>query len=257
MKTREELENAINGSPLFSIDRDRDSELFHAEELKFLKYLVEYVERTRKPWDIELIGYSGIWHVAKNCTKPNAYTSEKGSFSHYFNRALTHAINHEKVKECQLQKQNIFGNISISGEDWTEGSELLDMIADTKTDPPDEKIINENMIKYLVNLINPVFRIQQERTKKLLSKLLTIRLAEILLSVYSEIEIIQKTVFVDTEILSGYIGGGELPTAKQIAAKENTTEQQASRTINRFLEKLMENDKFSEICTYMKVGGAV
>jgi hypothetical protein len=66
---------------------------------------------------------------------------------------------------------------------------------------------------------------------------------------------LEELVFVDSGILSVYMNGGELPSARQIAVMYNTTEQQASRTINRFWEKLMKNDKFLESCAYMKIGG--
>jgi hypothetical protein len=238
MRTKEELEDLINGSSLFSIDRIKDKELFVIEERKFLSDLVEFMALIRK--DFTDIG-SEIILTAKACIK--AYKQEKGEFLNYFNHALKTALIKEKVKEAKLHENLVSGDAKI-----------FDIIA-TTDDSPEDKVVSTDMARYIVRIVNFVFKIQQERTKALLSKLLTLKLLEALLFVYSEAEVLEELVFVDFGILSVYKNGGELPSARQIAVMYDTTEQQASRTINRFWEKLMKNDKFFESCAYMKIGG--
>jgi hypothetical protein len=83
MRTRDELENLINGSPLFSIDRVADGELFAVEERRFLNDLAELMSITRK--DFAEVGFE-IIQTAKACIK--AYKADGGVFLHYFNVAL-------------------------------------------------------------------------------------------------------------------------------------------------------------------------
>lgn len=247
MRTREELENLINGSSLFLIDRVKDTELFVAEERKFLSDLVGLMSLVRR--DFADIG-SEIILTAKACIK--AYKRENGAFLNYFNHALKTALVKEKIKEAKLREKLVYGDAPIRGKG--EDDKVFDLIAVTD-DSPEDKIVSAEMVRYIVRIVNLVFKIQQERTKALLSKLLTVKLLDALLFVYSEAEVLEELVFVDSGILSVYMNGGELPSARQIAVMYNTTEQQASRTINRFWEKLMKNDKFLESCAYMKIGG--
>jgi hypothetical protein len=94
MKTREELENLINGSPLFSIDRARDVELFATVEMHFLNDLAELMRTTRK--DFSEIGFE-IIQTAKACIK--AYKSDGGAFLHYFNSALKRTLLTAKARQ--------------------------------------------------------------------------------------------------------------------------------------------------------------
>jgi len=245
MRTKEELENLINGSSMFSIDRAIDTELFIIEERKFLLDLVELMALIRK--DFADIG-SEIILTAKACIK--AYKRENGAFLNYFNHALKTALIKEKTREAKLHEKLVSGDAPVRGG---EDSVIFDLIAVTDVSPED-KVVSADMVRYIMRIVNLVFKIQQERTKELLSKLLTIKLLDALLFVYSKAEVMEELVFVDAGIFSEYINGGELPSARKIAVMYNTTEQQASRTINRFWEKLMENDKFFESCAYMKIG---
>jgi hypothetical protein len=95
MKTREELENLINGSPLFSIDRYNDAELFVAEERRFINDLAELMSLVRQN-DFAEIGYE-IIKTVKACIK--AYKIENGAFLNYFNSALKRTILVAKAKE--------------------------------------------------------------------------------------------------------------------------------------------------------------
>jgi hypothetical protein len=199
---------------------------------------VDLMKHSRK--DFADIG-SEIILTAKACIK--AYKQEKGEFLNYFNHALKTALIKEKIKEAKLHENLVSGDAKI-----------FDLIA-AADDSPEDKVVSADMARYIVRIVNLVFKIQQERTKALLSKLLTIKLLEALLFVYSEAEVLEELVFVDSGILSVYKSGGELPSAKEIAVISDTTEQQASRTINRFWGKLMKNDKFFESCAYMKIGG--
>lgn len=94
MRTREELENIINGSPLFSIDRTVDAELFDITEMRFLNDLVELLSRVRK--DFAEIGLE-VMLTAKACIK--AYKIENGAFLNYFNVALKRKLKTSRAEE--------------------------------------------------------------------------------------------------------------------------------------------------------------
>jgi hypothetical protein len=98
-----------------------------------------------------------------------------------------------------------------------------------------------------------VFRVQQDRTKRLLSKLLTAFFLKELCRYEFALEIIQAASFADTDIINIHLSGAELPTNRQIATALDITEQQASRSLANFLEKLRGNDKFAQSYDYMKV----
>jgi hypothetical protein len=95
MKTREELEDLINGSSLFLIDRVKDKECFEIEKDKFLYYIAKLMEIIHKK-TFKNIGYE-IIIVARDCIK--SYKAECGPFLNYFNTALKKKLLTEKAKE--------------------------------------------------------------------------------------------------------------------------------------------------------------
>jgi DNA-binding Lrp family transcriptional regulator len=292
MRKREDLEEAINGSKIFSIDRIIDGELFVTEERRFFADLAELMSIVRK--DFGKIGYE-IFYTAKDCIK--AYKPNFGYFLNYFNAALKKSLFTQKAKEIMSEKHggltldrktdrvirrivkyktvcgtNINDNksinkaaeaLNISPEKVVEAvainrdimvksgntlitnkdgdaDELFDFIA-SKTATPDEAATNEEAVKMLVLSIDTAFQEQQERTKPLLSKLLTARLLKAL----DDISFIEKVIagigFVDHELFGGYQKNGTVPTAKEIAESLGIMEASASRTFKTFIEKVIIN----------------
>jgi hypothetical protein len=246
METREELENLINGSPLFSIDRVTDAELFATEERRFLNHLAELTAIVRK--DFSEIGFE-IIQTAKACIK--AFKPENGIFMHYFNSALKIRLLKERKKEYDRAAATVSGNTKIQGKDGDGETELFDLIAATE-DTPDVTSAEDDSVRYIVRMMSLVFKLQQERTKRLLSKLLTACLLRELYLYTAVAEVVQNAMFADAEIIACYKNGGEIPSARQIAAQLETTEQQASRSLATFFEKLRGNDKFAESYAYIK-----
>jgi hypothetical protein len=259
MKTREELKKLINESHLFLIDRVNDAEYFVAEKRKFIGYLFEITKLvwTKHVTKIDTDDKEGslvigleVYEVANTCI--NNYDSKNGDFLKYFNFSLKRAIIKGEIKEAKIQKNTLSGNAPIIGKDGDEKIEQFDLIAATD-DSLEDEVIAANMVYYIVKLVNSVFSMVQDRSKELLSKLLTIRMLKNMLIIMTKAEIINEAKFIDTAILTDYLISGELPTSRQIATLCNTTEQQASRAIKIFLGKLMGNDKFCEAYAYMSI----
>ncbi|MCL2191813.1 MAG: hypothetical protein FWB78_00265 [Treponema sp.] len=97
-KTQEELENAINSSPLFSIDHVNNGELFAKEEERLLADLVKLMSSRR---DFDKIGFEIICTAKScvNCVKSKSYKPEKGKFLNFFNVSLQQNIRWDKGKQ--------------------------------------------------------------------------------------------------------------------------------------------------------------
>lgn len=112
MFMREELENLINDSPLFSIDKDSSPELYKTERYKFLTLLTDYYRfyiYPNKPLD----SYSmTLMETAVECIK--YYDKDKGEFLHLFNKAMKRELEIAKAKELIDERRQ---GIRISGDD--------------------------------------------------------------------------------------------------------------------------------------------
>lgn len=145
-----------------------------------------------------------------------------------------------KVLEAIEINENIVvksGNKKISNE-YGEESELFDFIA-AKTDTPEETLIHEEKVREIILSVDEEFQKQQERTKPLLSKLLTAKLLNA--SDYA-FQLIEKNVlrisFIDSEIFSVCAKSNVIPTAREIAEANGVHEASASRTLKTFLTRL-------------------
>jgi hypothetical protein len=129
------------------------------------------------------------------------------------------------------------GNKKISNESGEE-SEVFDFIA-AKTDTPEETLIHEEMVREIILSVDKEFQKQQERTKLLLSKLLTAKLLNASDYVFRFIEKnVSEIYFIDHEIFSDYASNGVIPTAREIAEANGVQEASASRTLKTFLTRL-------------------
>lgn len=289
MRTKEEIENLINGSPLFAIDRIIDAELFAATERRFLNDLAELLGRTRK--DFAEIGYEVIV-TAKVCIK--AYKAQNGAFLNYFNTALKRTLATSRAKEMadnarggltidektertirQILKlakvrgesindeafqkkvavalgltleavreaiainegtRVISGNSIVKNQEGEE-TEFFNFI-ETKEASVEQSLVEDEIFKEKIIVIDSVFKAQRDSSKEILSKLLTARLAEVLFEL-GMIEWVAKTTsFIDTDILKTFLKINEVPTAREIAEKSCKHEASVSRTLNNFLDKL-------------------
>ena len=97
MYTREEFENLINNSPLFSIDKENNSELYKTEKYNLFTLLTDYYRIyvfPHKPLD----EYSfTLMTTAAECIK--YYNVAKGEFLHLFNKAMKRDLSIAKAKE--------------------------------------------------------------------------------------------------------------------------------------------------------------
>jgi len=112
MFTREEFENLINNSPLFTIDKESSPALYKTERYNFLTLLTEYYQTyiyPKKP----LEDYSlTLMETAAECIK--YYDKSKGEFLHLFNSALKRDLHIAKAKEIVEEKRQ---GIRVASED--------------------------------------------------------------------------------------------------------------------------------------------
>jgi DNA-directed RNA polymerase specialized sigma subunit len=148
----------------------------------------------------------------------------------------------EKVIEAIMINRDLFvqsGNAPITNKDGKK-DELLNLIAD-KTSPPDKALLEEVSVLTHIQAIDAAFQKQQERTKPLLSKLLTARLLKAL----DNIQLIEKVIpgisFIDKQLYIHYKKNRTVPTAKEIGESFGVMETSISRSINTFVEKINKN----------------
>jgi len=149
------------------------------------------------------------------------------------------AIPREKAIEAIMINRNIFvqsGNDQIINKDGME-DELFNLIAD-KTGSPDKALMDEASVRTHIQAIDAAFKKQQERTKPILSKILTARLLKAL----DDIQLINKVIpgisFIDGQLYARYKENRTVPTAKEIGESFGVVEASISRTYNTFAEKL-------------------
>jgi hypothetical protein len=131
----------------------------------------------------------------------------------------------------------ISGNKYVSGDDGDQ-CELFNLIKD-KGDAPQEIIEREDAIRTEILSIDEVYKNQQDRSKPLLSGLLTVQLIKELEDVQFIEKVIPEITFIDYNIYNCFKNDtAVLPAARDIAAEHGVSEQSASRTFNVFLEKV-------------------
>lgn len=98
MYKREELENLINNSPVFGIDKEGNDRLYKAERTKLFELLTKYYQAYIYPNRyLEDYGYTLI-ETAAECLK--YYDKTKGEFLHLFNNAMKRELMKAKAKEA-------------------------------------------------------------------------------------------------------------------------------------------------------------
>jgi DNA-directed RNA polymerase specialized sigma subunit len=281
-----ELENLINTSTLFSIDKLSNPEQYISNERNFLSNLAELMQKTRK--DFSNIGLE-IISTAKACLK--AYNKENGLFLNYFNSALALKVRKEKIKQMRenrsggikfstnhtdlirkIMKLKKFHGIDNFSEDFIallsqqlniSQQDIKDAIEKEINTIAISEIINDsdgeetNMFNYLsdntdmelefenkekvlelFNKIDEIFANLQERQKPLLRQLLTLKFAPNLVELNVKLDKFLAYIFIDKDLLAIYMQNNIIETAKQIAEKFGTSEQNASRVLKNFLERI-------------------
>jgi len=172
--------------------------------------------------------------------KINGANPDESGFADKIAAALNIPL--EKAVEAIMINHDVFvqsGNVLITNKDGKK-DELFNLIAD-KTSPPDKALIDEVSVQTRIQAIDAAFQKQQERTKPLLSKLLTTRLLKAL----DDIQLIEKVIpgisFIDKQLYARYKENRSVPTAREIGESFGVMETSISRTINTFTEKINRN----------------
>ena len=159
----------------------------------------------------------------------NSYAGKNDMQIKYFSALIKEISMYIEMSSISVASDIIYDN---EGEE----NSLFDLI------PANENIANETEEKEALlsrlHQISDAFNACQERQKSILSSLLTIKILPTLP------EYILKNPtnysFINITILTLFLSGEELPTARQIAAAHGVAEQSASRTLANFVKKLRE-----------------
>jgi len=154
------------------------------------------------------------------------------------NKLESQGVTFEMVREAVEINYNatvISGDSRETNDDGDDGNTLFDMI------PADMESVDEGMVKIeslrkIVDRIDTAFIEQQDRTKPILKKLLTVRLIEAIDDVSLIERVAFERAFFDVEIYADYKANNKIPTARDIVGKDH--EAGASRTLNNFLKKI-------------------
>jgi hypothetical protein len=140
-RSKEEYEKLLNNSPLFTIEKDKEGELYAAEERRFLTDLAEYLSLYIFTSDtFAEIGLE-IIETAKSCIK--AFDTHHGLFLHYFNYALSNRRRVSAGKKAAQERQHglkvgddalirkVNGFARLKGYDLSDTSTIRHLCTDT------------------------------------------------------------------------------------------------------------------------------
>jgi 2-oxo-4-hydroxy-4-carboxy--5-ureidoimidazoline (OHCU) decarboxylase len=105
VKIREQLEESINNTPLFSIDKERDGALWATEKAKLAAAVWEYCETCL--YGEQVFEYwSEVDICLRDCIK--SFDRKKGiPFLHYFNHSIKLKIHTAKAEQSREEKASI------------------------------------------------------------------------------------------------------------------------------------------------------
>jgi len=200
------LETQINNHAVFSVDKEKDKELYEIEERKLLEILMGYLKQRKKFREFGWV----FFEKAKDCL--NHYKKEKGKpFLNYFEVALKKELHKEQSKE------------------WNEKANRLEFLEEKYKQV---SRIDKNIdYKIYLKLIEEEFKKCQARQKPILRDLLTIHF------IREGVVLNYNYEFVNEKILNKEPEEG-LPDEKKIAEQHRVKKESASRTKMDFLEKI-------------------
>jgi len=199
------LETQINNHAVFSVDKEKDKELYEIEERKLLDILMGYLKQRKNFREFGWV----FFEKARDCLKH--YKEEKGKpFLNYFEVALKKELHKEQSKE------------------WKEKANRLEFLEDRykQISRIDKNIDYKTHLK----LIEEEFKKCQAKQKPILRDLLTIHFTK------EGVDLDYKYEFVNEEILN--LEDEYLPDEKEIAERYEVKKESASRTKMEFLEKV-------------------
>jgi len=240
MRLREELENFINASDIFSIDREKDGEFYISEERKFIEYIWLYLKSIGDytSYGVEIID------TVKLCLK--SFRPEFGKFLNYYNKSLKRNIEDTKNRERKIQFNTVYGDEIIKNKEGVDNITIFSTIA-SKDKNIQEITEQQETERDIVRVISRFYNIQRPDSLPLLSKMLTAWV----LTIVSP-EALSEAIFINTEVLELYYNKHKSLTSREIAGVHGVNESQASRTINRFIERLKSNSVFLELLENIK-----
>ena len=171
-----------------------------------------------------------------------ALTNSKGLdiYDRTVQQKISRALNLDLSRLQELLRINddaVAVSSTVTNDDGDE-VELFDLQSSHEKNAED-KMADESAFVSLVEKINGVFNMVQDRQKKLLSMLLTVEIIKACDEDLDEAKnvLAGKELF-NKEVFDYYEKHGELPTAKQIGVICGVSEQSLSRTYKNFKEKL-------------------
>lgn len=134
MQEREKYEQLILASPLFSLDRERETIIFKRESQKMVRYLYQYLLACNAD---RYIDYGvEIAETAMRCIQN--YQTEAGDFLHYFNSAFKKEFTRASAKRSM---DEIRGGVHLPEEDRRDISRIVKYLRSHHVETPSEQEI--------------------------------------------------------------------------------------------------------------------
>ncbi len=281
---KDKYERLIQSSSLFSIDQEKENAAFKREARKMIEYLYCYLlsinETKYEPFGAEIVD------VSTRCIKN--YSSDKGEFLHYFNKAWKIEYGHIQGRQAM---EDTFGGLHFTEEEertfrkYMKFAKSVGSKVDTERfiktvasmmDVSDEKvqammqmeqskaqaaqgynadgesfnlfedmigsggtesdILDREAVRILLSNIEEVFDGIQNRQKKLMSMIITSKIA---FQVPKDcLENLKRKAYFDPEIYKQCILKGDSISVKEISERLGVQEASSSRSWKGFKEKL-------------------
>lgn len=229
-KSIAELEQNINNSIFFSISGENVESLRNTAKTKLVFDLLEY---GKFYWSIAKHG-DAVHDAILYCMEK--FSNEKGIFTDFFkNRVKFEIINSIKTEK----KDNYFYADPVLGVD-DDGIEFTFFdtkeFAQNNVEQKIEKDISCQEMAAYFEIIERSFLELQDRVKPMLRAYWTLRSFDALISI--NLPDYRRYTWIDYDFLEKYRCAEKTPTQKEVAASFNRSEQDASRAINKFIERI-------------------
>lgn len=138
----------------------------------------------------------------------------------------------------QVHNSAIVSQYQRSSDEYRDERQIANL-ADNEM--VEDLVIDKSEFHDFLSRVNRQFTKCRASQRQVISKLLTAKIIAELPELL-ELQMLQKSKFWDSALFSEFLHTGEVPTARELAKRLERSETSASRTLNRFLVKVREED---------------
>ncbi|MDR2192521.1 MAG: hypothetical protein LBO62_06560 [Endomicrobium sp.] len=225
IKSCGELENLINSSPIFNIDK-KDCAVYETERDKILWYLYKYCNIVYQNKNVENFT-SEIIIIFDACIEK--YSKDKGKFLHYFNVSFSRTLRRKKNKEINAISMDNFSN--------EDKDSTFENYIDDKTELDARRTAeNKEEFALLLQKLNSFYISKRADAKEIISAYFT----TLILEEYGvDKEVFNKCDFINSAIVELYKKDGKTLSQRDLGKFFKRNEASITRTLKP-LKKLLE-----------------